>query len=113
MDRRGIIRQGQIIETGTLDELRHLTRTQILVRTKQPISSLSELKGIHDIEETNKGLAFQVDTEELDHAIRHISQFGIIKLESTPPTLEDLFMRHYESKDKAEGKVSGGVHEWI
>ncbi|MGE7696409.1 ATP-binding cassette domain-containing protein [Lysinibacillus sp. NPDC094177] len=109
-DRVGIIRQGKIIETGSLNELRHLTRTHILVETKKPISSLSKLQGIHDIKETNQGLTFQVDTEELDSAIRHISQFGIVKLESAPPTLEDLFMRHYESKNNAEGKETGGVH---
>ncbi len=104
-DRVGIIRQGQIIESGSLDELRHLTRTHILVETKQSIASLDELQGVHEIEKTDKGLSFQVDTEELDNAIKHISQFGIVKLESAPPTLEDLFMRHYEGKGQA-----GGVH---
>ncbi|MBD8070051.1 ABC transporter ATP-binding protein [Bacillus sp. PS06] len=108
-DRVGIIRQGQIIETGTLNELRHLTRTHILVETKQPVSELQQLRGIHEIEETDQGLSFQVDTEELDNAIRHISQFGIVKLESAPPTLEDLFMRHYENKGRSEGKETGGV----
>lgn len=102
-DRVGIIRQGQIIESGSLDELRHLTRTHILVETKQSIASLDELQGVHEIEKTDKGLSFQVDTEELDHAIKHISQFGIVKLESAPPTLEDLFMRHYEGKGQAGG----------
>ncbi|TKC16185.1 ABC transporter ATP-binding protein [Robertmurraya kyonggiensis] len=105
-DRVGIIRQGQIIETGTLNELRHLTRTHILVETKQPIASLTELKGIHEVEETEQGLSFQVDTKELDIIIRHISQFGIVKLESAPPTLEDLFMSHYENKGERE---VGGV----
>ncbi|MER2060534.1 MAG: ABC transporter ATP-binding protein [Niallia sp.] len=108
-DRVGIIRQGKIIESGTLKELRHLTRTHMLVETKEPISSLNELPGIHEIEEIDQGLTFQVDTEELDNTIRYISQFGIMKLESAPPTLEDLFMRHYESKDKGEGKETGGV----
>ncbi|WP_188455915.1 ABC transporter ATP-binding protein [Virgibacillus oceani] len=97
-DRVGIIRQGKIIETGSLSELRHLTRTNLLVETKQPLTSLNELKGVHDIEERDKDLSFQVDTEELDSVIKHLTQFGIVKLESTPPTLEDLFMRHYESK---------------
>ncbi|MFC5602653.1 ATP-binding cassette domain-containing protein [Sporosarcina koreensis] len=106
-DRVGIIRQGQIIETGTLNELRHLTRTHILVETKQPISALRELRGVHEIEETERGLSFQIDTEELDAAIRHISQFGIVKLESAPPTLEDLFMRHYERKDTSARKLGG------
>ncbi|PAV28252.1 ABC transporter ATP-binding protein [Virgibacillus profundi] len=100
-DRVGIIRQGKIIETGSLNELRHLTRTNLLVETKQPITSLNELKGVHDIEEKDQALSFQVDTEELDTIIKHVSQFGIVKLESAPPTLEDLFMRHYENKDEA------------
>jgi len=102
-DRVGIIRQGQIIESGSLDELRHLTRTHILVETKQSIASLDGLQGVHEIEKTDKGLSFQVDTEELDNTIKHISQFGIVKLESAPPTLEDLFMRHYEGKGQAGG----------
>ncbi|MBB6450946.1 ABC-2 type transport system ATP-binding protein [Geomicrobium halophilum] len=104
-DRVGIIRQGKMIETGTLNELRHLTRTNIHVETNEPITSLNEFKGIHDIQEQGLALSFQVDAEELDHVIRHVSQFGIVKLESMPPTLEDLFMRHYENKD--EGNAGG------
>jgi ABC-2 type transport system ATP-binding protein len=49
-------------------------------------------------------MSFQVDTVQMDAVIRHISQFGIIRLESAPPTLEDLFMRHYEGE-----KDTGGV----
>lgn len=95
-DRVGIIRQGKIIETGSLNQLRHLTRTNLLVETKLPMIGLGELNGVYSIEEKNQTLSFQVDTEELDVVIRHISQFGIVRLESAPPTLEDLFMRHYE-----------------
>ena len=103
-DRVSIIRQGKIIESGTLSELRHLTRTQMLVDTKLPITGLNELNGIHDIEESEHGMSFQVDTTEMDAVIKHISPFGIIRLESAPPTLEDLFMRHYEGE-----KDTGGV----
>lgn len=105
-DKVAIIRQGEIIETGTLSELRHLTRTNLIVETKQPITALNELKGVHDIDEKGQSYFFQVDTDELDKTIKHISQFGIIKLESAPPTLEDLFMRHYENKND---KVGGGA----
>lgn len=97
-DRVGIIRQGKIIETGSLNQLRHLTRTNLLVETKLPMIGLSELNGVYAIEEKNQTLSFQVDTEELDVVIRHISQFGIMRLESAPPTLEDLFMRHYKGE---------------
>jgi ABC-2 type transport system ATP-binding protein len=95
-DRVSIIRQGKIIESGSLSELRHLTRTQMLVDTREPITGLNELQGIHDIEEREHGLSFQVETVQMDALMKHISQFGIVKLESAPPTLEDLFMRHYE-----------------
>lgn len=95
-DRVGIIRQGKIIETGTLRELRHLTRTHVIVETKQPVASIRQLSGIHELEAKGTELSFQIDTEEMDHVIRHISQFGIVRLECSPPTLEDLFIHHYE-----------------
>jgi ABC-2 type transport system ATP-binding protein len=95
-DQVGIIRQGKMIETGTLSELRHLTRTNLLVEAKLPIIGLSELKGVYSLEENNQAFSFQVDSEQLDTVIRHVSQFGVVRLESAPPTLEDLFMRHYE-----------------
>ncbi|WP_233711234.1 ABC transporter ATP-binding protein [Lederbergia citrisecunda] len=95
-DRVGIIREGKIIETGSLNELRHLTRLNLIVETKQIMTTLHELKGVHDIVRKEQFLSFQVDSEELDSVMKYISQFGIVKLESTPPTLEDLFLRHYE-----------------
>jgi len=108
-DRVGIIRQGQIIETGTLDELRHLTRTHLTIKTKEPFTSLNKLKGIHHLEEKGSELTFQVDTEEMDTVIRYIAKFGILKLESAPPTLEDLFMRHYREEEHSHSKAEGSL----
>lgn len=98
-DKVSIIRQGEIIETGTLDELRHLTRTNVFLKTEKDIEGLKELKGIHDLHEEKEGMVFQVDTEEMGNIMKHISQFNILKLESTPPALEDLFIRHYEGEE--------------
>ena len=95
-DRVGIIRRGEIIETGTLDELRHLTRTNLVIQSKQPIVGLETMKGVHEIIGKDLEFSFQVDGKDLDEVIRYVSQFGLVKLESTPPTLEDLFMRHYD-----------------
>ncbi|WP_121641393.1 ABC transporter ATP-binding protein [Virgibacillus sp. Bac330] len=97
-DHVGIIRQGEIIESGSLRKMRHLTRTNLLVETKQPILDLEKQIGVHEIEKEGVEVTFQVDTENLDQIIRYVSTFGITKLESAPPTLEDLFMRHYEGK---------------
>lgn len=102
-DRIGIIRDGQIIETGSLTQLRHLTRTNVQVETKTPITGLEKVSGIHNIAGKDLSFSLQVDTEQLDSVIKHISDFGISKLESAPPTLEDLFMRHYEGAKKSTG----------
>jgi len=102
-DKVSIIREGKIIESGTLDELRHLTRTILVVETKQPMPAIHEVEGVHDIEEKDQTLSFHVDTEHLDQVMQYVTQFGIIKLESAPPTLEDLFMRHYEGAQHTGG----------
>ncbi len=108
-DKVGIIREGKVIETGTLQQLRHLTRTSLLIETKEPIPALNDVKGVHEIVKQDHALTFQVDSEELDAIIRYVSQFGIVRLESSPPKLEDLFMRHYDGGGQAVNSGVGGV----
>ena len=108
-DRVAIIREGEIIETGTLSQMRHLTRTKLTVETRKAMVGLSELKGVQDAVHTNDGWAFQVDSEEMEQVINYISQFGVLKLESAPPTLEDLFIRHYKEDSEEQSSVTGGV----
>lgn len=102
-DKVAIIREGKIIEQGTLSELRHLTRSNVIVQTKEKVTGLVEMNGVHQLEEKDGELNFQVDAEALDIVMRHLSQFGILKLECMPPTLEDLFLRYYE-KASTEGR---------
>lgn len=98
-DRVAIIREGEIIETGTLDELRHLTRSLFQVETLMPAERLRTFPGVHDLEQTGARASFQVDSEQVGAVLEYLSGLSITKLESTPPTLEDLFMRHYEKQD--------------
>lgn len=101
-DRVAIIRHGEIIEDGTIQELRHLTRMNIIVETKQPFKSIEAINGIHELRKEGSVVSFEVDTEYMDEVISYISSYGIIRLESKPPTLEHLFMRHYEQKGNKE-----------
>ena len=96
-DRVSIIRQGKIIESGSLRELRHLTRTRVRVETARPIQNLSQVPGVHDVEAFERGAAFQVDSERLGEVLRYISDFDVVALESAPPTLEELFIHHFRS----------------
>jgi ABC-2 type transport system ATP-binding protein len=94
-DRVTIIRQGRAVQTGTLDEMRHLTRTSITVSTERAIDGLATLEGVHDIASEDGHVQFDVDAGALDATIRHLSGFGIRSLVSQPPTLAELFLRHY------------------
>lgn len=96
-DRVGIIREGKLVETGTLSELRHFTRVAMNIETKTAPIGLERVKGVHDVHQKGSGIGFYADAGEMSEIISFISKYGVVKLESTPPTLEDLFMRHYNS----------------
>jgi ABC-2 type transport system ATP-binding protein len=94
-DRVSIIRAGRTVETGTLTELRHLTRTSIDVETIAPPNGLASLEGVHDVQVDDHRARFDVDTSRLDETLRRLSDLGVRTLTSRPPTLEELFLRHY------------------
>ncbi|AOT70601.1 ABC transporter ATP-binding protein [Geosporobacter ferrireducens] len=102
-DKVSIIRNGEIIESGTLAELRHFTRTTVAVETSKPISGLEGMTGIHNLSVEGLRANFQVDAGELDRIMQQVTSFGLRSLTSTPPTLEELFMSHY-SNDSGQGK---------
>ena len=99
--RVSIIRAGRTVETGTLAELRHLTRTSIDVETVAPPAGLDALDGVHDLQVDDHRARFDVDTSRLDEALHHLGALGVRTLTSRPPTLEELFLRHYGDRIEA------------
>ncbi|MGF1471469.1 MAG: ATP-binding cassette domain-containing protein [Rubrobacteraceae bacterium] len=102
-DRVTIIRDGRTVESGTLAELRHLTRTSISAELEKPPSGLANLDGVHDLQADGTRVRCQVDTESLGAVLQHLTSFGIKSLVSQPPTLEQLFMRHYQVEQADDG----------
>ncbi len=96
-DTVSIIREGRIVESGSLARLRHLTRTTLQVTTREPLDGLEATPGIFDVAITDAGhtARFEVEADQLGSVIEHIGQHGVIALTSAPPTLEELFLRHY------------------
>jgi len=94
-DRVSIIRAGRRVETGTLSELRHLTRTSVAAELARPVTGLAALPGVHDVDLQGTRATFEVDTPRLDAALGLLHDAGIRSLTATPPTLEELFLRHY------------------
>ena len=97
-DSVSIIKKGKVVESGTLGELRHLTRTTITVETGRQIVGLEDLQNVFDISVEGKKAQFQIDSQDLDSVLRHLLSFEVKTLTSTPPSLEDLFMRHYDNE---------------
>lgn len=95
-DRVSIIRNGRVVETGTLAQLRHLHRTTITAELTGPPGGLTEVAGVHDVTIDGAHVRFDVDDDALDAALRHLTSVGVRALTSRPPTLEELFLRHYE-----------------
>ncbi|GAB3934352.1 ABC transporter ATP-binding protein [Micromonospora vulcania] len=95
-DRVTIIREGRAVETGTLTSMRHLTRTSIQVDLAGPATGLDALPGVHNLQTHNGTTRFDVDNAALDAVLRQLSTVGIRSLVSQPPTLEELFLRHYD-----------------
>ncbi len=94
-DEVSIIRAGRTRQTGTLVELRELTRTSITADTTEPPGGLADLPGIHALAVDGTHVRFDVDTVHLDVAVRRLGELGVRSLVSHPPTLEELFLRHY------------------
>ncbi len=94
-DRVSIIRNGRIVETGTLTGLRHLTRTTVTATTDRDTRALAELPGVHDLRTENGQLRFDVDGDHLAAAVRRLGELDVQALTAHPPTLEQLLLRHY------------------
>lgn len=106
-DRIAIIREGIIIEQGTLDEMRHLTRTQITVTTKDDAETVKNIPGVHafEVDQRNpKKISFSVDKDAISEVMKILTEKNILAIQSTPPTLEDLFLRYYK-QDANQRKV--------
>jgi ABC-2 type transport system ATP-binding protein len=94
-DRVSIIRAGRTVQTGTLAELQHLTRTAITATTSRPATGLDAMAGVHDLVADDSRVRFDVDTGELDAVLARLVDCGVLTLTSQPPTLEEMFLRHY------------------
>jgi ABC-2 type transport system ATP-binding protein len=94
-DRVSIIRSGAVVETGTLNQLRHLTRTTIVAETRRAPAALSTMTGVYDLVIDGNRVRCDVDTAQLDPVMAVLTGSGLLSLTASPPTLEELFLRHY------------------
>src|SRR6266581_1087186 len=104
-ERVTIIRAGRTVESGTLAELRHLTRTSITADLSSAPCDLAGLSGVHDLDIQGTRVRCQVDSDSLGEFLSRLTKAGVRSLVSQPPTLEELFLRHY--RDDTTGVTAG------
>jgi ABC-2 type transport system ATP-binding protein len=102
-DRVSIVRSGRVVESGTLADLRHLTRTSIRAELDRPAPGLGSATGVHALLAEGNRVSFEVDTVHLDGVLQRLTAVGVRSLTSQPPTLEELFLRHYGDDVPAPG----------
>lgn len=90
-----IIREGRTVEAGTLSQMRHLQRTTITLSVDASPGALSAIAGVHDLEVRGERVSFTVDDASLPEVMRSLAGLGPRSLVSSPPSLEELFLRHY------------------
>ncbi|WP_329254654.1 ABC transporter ATP-binding protein [Streptomyces sp. NBC_01478] len=104
-DRVSIIRKGRTVESGSLADLRHLTRTSVSAELVGAPNGLAALPGVHDLAiqqiQNSQGtrVRLQVETDQLNAVLRSLTESGVRSLTSKPPTLEELFLRHYQEQE--------------
>jgi len=109
-DAVSIVRDGRVVDGGSLDDLRHLTRTTIVARTAEAPGDLAALPGVHDaqVSDDGKDIRLSVDASALDAVMKALADHGVRRLESRPPTLEELFLRHYD--EPAAAAAAAAAH---
>ena len=94
-----IIRSGTAVETGTLTELRHLTRTRFRITAATQPAALAALPGVHDLRSDGTGTEFNADASDLGSVLEGLAAAGVTTITATPPSLEELFLRHYSGRN--------------
>lgn len=95
-DRISIIRQGSIVESGTLDELRHMTHTRYEVVAASDFSALAGHPHVHGLQVEGERAVFDVDAQHTTDVLETLAALAPTSLTAQPPTLEQLLMRHYD-----------------
>ena len=105
-DRVSIIRAGRIVETGSLTELRHLTRTEVSFDASTASPGDVTIPGAHDLVVEDGRVRFTVDSDAVTDVLPELSRRNVRGLHIAPPSLEELFLRHYGEREDADARSS-------
>lgn len=96
-DHVSIVRAGRIVDSGSLTDLRHLTRSSVQATLARPLAAAEAegWPGVHSARVDRDGLVLSVDTSAVGDVVGRLGTHGIEALTCQPPTLEELFLSQY------------------
>jgi ABC-2 type transport system ATP-binding protein len=97
-DRVGILRNGRLVDQGTLEQLRHLRAQVIEVTFAGPAPSIPDLAGVKVSSAGPNALRFEV-SGSVTPLIAALAEHSIASLHSREPSLEEIFLHHYDTSD--------------
>ncbi|MCL1890666.1 MAG: ABC transporter ATP-binding protein [Coriobacteriia bacterium] len=110
-DRISVIKLGKIVDSGTLEDMRHLTRNNVSAAlntsAEKILPKLNALKGVYGADVKNGRLSFQMDNNATEEIMSFLVKHGVTHLNSTPPTLEELFIQHYDADENGADTIDG------
>jgi ABC-type multidrug transport system ATPase subunit len=110
--RVGIIREGRLVKIGGVHDLKDIKRYEITISFAQPVplEAFAQLEGVTDVERLNDGRALRLAMQgSADAVIKAAAHYPVVSLTSYEPSLEDVFLRYYESDGEAPKEVAGVV----
>jgi ABC-2 type transport system ATP-binding protein len=111
-DRVSIVRAGRIVDTGTLADLRHLTRSSVVASLARPVpaTEAAAWPGVRHASQDRDRLTLSVETAAVGDVLRRLDAHGIQALTCQPPTLEELFLSQYREDLTATPQAPGPAH---
>ncbi len=97
-DRVAIVRDGRLVEMGTLAELRHLSALTVEVTFDGDVPDLSHVPGVSAVQIEGRVLRCQV-RGSVDPLVKVLAAYGVTELLSREPSLEELFLAQYGGSD--------------
>jgi ABC-2 type transport system ATP-binding protein len=111
--RVGIIRAGQLVRVGSVAELKDIKRHEVLITFAEtaPIEAFKQLPDIEQVELLSGEHTLHLTVQGgVDAIIKTAAQYSVVSITSHEPSLEDIFLRYYESDGQASKEASHVVH---
>jgi ABC-2 type transport system ATP-binding protein len=102
--RVGIIREGRLVRVGGVAELKDIKHYEITIHFAEPVATeaFARLDGVTNVERLDDRSVRVAIQGAADAVVKAAALYPVVSLTSYEPSLEDIFLRYYETDDQAK-----------